>query len=319
MAADFPSSPTLNQTYTFGGRTWSWNGTGWQLVANSTTTLTLTDGLVVAAASASAPSVRISGDTNTGIYSPGADQLAITTGGSERLRCDSSGRLLVGTSSAITGLTSAAQVQSNSLYGYSSSLFSADASGTNFFFLKSRNATTGSHTVVQADDILGQTQYGGSDGTAFVAGAAISVAVDGTPGTNDMPCRFVVSLTGDGASSPTEQWRVNNAGAVIYNQPNPANFTADGMLTVANLRSKIITSTASQSLPTGTNMDAGFSGLYNNMALEWSVINTGGSNVTINANTGHTVVGFGSVATNSSGRFLSRRTATATWVTYRLA
>jgi len=29
MAIDFPSSPTLNQTYTFNGRTWKWNGTAW--------------------------------------------------------------------------------------------------------------------------------------------------------------------------------------------------------------------------------------------------------------------------------------------------
>lgn len=35
MALDFPSSPTLNQTYTYGGRTWTWNGTGW---AATTTT-----------------------------------------------------------------------------------------------------------------------------------------------------------------------------------------------------------------------------------------------------------------------------------------
>lgn len=30
---DFPASPALNQTYSFGGRTWRWNGTGWQLVS----------------------------------------------------------------------------------------------------------------------------------------------------------------------------------------------------------------------------------------------------------------------------------------------
>jgi hypothetical protein len=30
MAINFPISPTLNQTYTFNGRTWTWNGVGWQ-------------------------------------------------------------------------------------------------------------------------------------------------------------------------------------------------------------------------------------------------------------------------------------------------
>jgi hypothetical protein len=34
MALDFPSSPALNDTYTEAGKTWRWNGTGWQLVTN---------------------------------------------------------------------------------------------------------------------------------------------------------------------------------------------------------------------------------------------------------------------------------------------
>lgn len=29
MAINFPTSPALNQTYSFGGSTWVWNGTGW--------------------------------------------------------------------------------------------------------------------------------------------------------------------------------------------------------------------------------------------------------------------------------------------------
>ena len=28
---DFPTSPTVGQTYTDGSRTWTWNGTGWVL------------------------------------------------------------------------------------------------------------------------------------------------------------------------------------------------------------------------------------------------------------------------------------------------
>lgn len=73
-------------------------------------------------------------------------------------------------------------------------------------------------------------------------------------------------------------------------------------------------------LPTGTLMDGGFSGLYNNMAFEWSVINTGATNaVTVQGGTGHTVVGSGTVAANNSVRFVSRRTAATTWVTYRIS
>jgi hypothetical protein len=35
MAINFPASPTLNQTYTYNGRTWTWNGVGWQATGAS--------------------------------------------------------------------------------------------------------------------------------------------------------------------------------------------------------------------------------------------------------------------------------------------
>jgi hypothetical protein len=56
----------------------------------------------IALGSAAAPSISFTGDTNTGIFSPGADQLAISTGGTGRLFVDASGRLLVGTATANT-------------------------------------------------------------------------------------------------------------------------------------------------------------------------------------------------------------------------
>lgn len=42
MPLDFPTSPTLGQTYTFNGKTWQWNGTGWvspTIAASSLTTV----------------------------------------------------------------------------------------------------------------------------------------------------------------------------------------------------------------------------------------------------------------------------------------
>jgi hypothetical protein len=46
-----------------------------------------------AAGSAAAPSITFTGDLNTGIYSPGADQVAISTNGTGRLFIDASGRI----------------------------------------------------------------------------------------------------------------------------------------------------------------------------------------------------------------------------------
>ena len=49
---------------------------------------------------AAAPAIDFIGDPDTGLYSPGANQVALATGGTERARIDSSGRLLVGLTSA---------------------------------------------------------------------------------------------------------------------------------------------------------------------------------------------------------------------------
>jgi hypothetical protein len=46
-----------------------------------------------AAGSAAAPSIAFTGDPNTGIYSPGADQLAVSTGGTGRLFVDATGNI----------------------------------------------------------------------------------------------------------------------------------------------------------------------------------------------------------------------------------
>jgi hypothetical protein len=51
------------------------------------------------AGTAAAPSLSFTGDLNTGIYSPGADQVAISTGGSGRLFVDASGNIGIGVSS----------------------------------------------------------------------------------------------------------------------------------------------------------------------------------------------------------------------------
>ena len=59
--------------------------------------------LTAAAGSAAAPTITATGDTNTGIFFPAADTIAFAEGGAEAMRIDSSGQVLVGTTSAIIG------------------------------------------------------------------------------------------------------------------------------------------------------------------------------------------------------------------------
>ncbi len=54
---------------------------------------TFSNGIIVSAGSASAPSISPSGDSNTGIFFPSADTIAFAEGGVEAARFDSSGNL----------------------------------------------------------------------------------------------------------------------------------------------------------------------------------------------------------------------------------
>jgi hypothetical protein len=64
-------------------------------------------------------------------------------------------------------------------------------------------------------------QFFADDGSDFVLGAQILAEVDGTPGTNDMPCRLTFSTTADGASAVTERMRIDSTGDVGIGTTNP--------------------------------------------------------------------------------------------------
>ena len=250
--------------------------------------------------------------------------LSFYTNSSERARIDSSGRLLVGTSSARGSLRFQVEGTDANSSTIATTRNSADASPSIISLKKSRGTAAGSFTAVVNNDRVGLLAFYGADGSADIQLAGIDAYVDGTPGANDMPGRLVLSTTLDGASSPTEAFRITNDRVCCYNQAAPAAVDTTATLTVANLKTGIITSSTAaavtMTLPTGTLTEGGFSGVYTNMTFEWTVINTGATNaVTVQAGTDHTLVGSGTVAAGVSGRFASRRTAANTFVTYRLS
>ena len=383
---------------------------GTSRLAVSTTAVSSTLAVDVPLGAVGTPSITFTGDLNTGVFSPGADTLALVTGGtnrvhvtsgglvgigttstdykvdivpaaagaalrlrggtassilqftdsaasaqwgtiavaaaasdithssvvrvltasSERARLDSSGRLLVGTSSARSNFFNTTissnifQIERSGATESAGATFTSynTGAGTPFLaFARSNSSTAGTNTLVSSGQNCGLLSFQGNDGTEFIEAASIVCEVDGTPGANDMPGRLVFSTTADGAASPTEALRITNDRVLAYNQPTPATYAAAATLTVADLKTKIITYTgiaATLTLPTGTLTEGGFGAIYTNMAFEWSVINTGAGICTIGAGTDHTIVGSATVAIGASARFASRRTAANTFVSYRL-
>jgi hypothetical protein len=92
--------------------------------------------------------------------------------------------------------------------------YSANASMTWYYTAKSRNATVGSHTVLQDNDGLGGIAMFGSDGTNFVAGAEIYGEVDGTPGSGSMPSAIVFRV------NSVEKFRIANSGLLTDDKGN---------------------------------------------------------------------------------------------------
>jgi len=166
-------------------------------------------------------------DTNTTIAFPGSDVITMSTGGSERLRVDASGRLFVGqtASSGVRSTDPEVQVSGTDLSTSSLALhrYQANAYGPYLHFAKSRNGTVGSHTIVQDGDVVGALGFYPSDGNDFVSHCAeIVVQVDGTPGSDDVPGRIIFKTTADGAAASTERMRITSAGEVGIGTASPA-------------------------------------------------------------------------------------------------
>ena len=173
--------------------------------------------------SAASPSITFSSDTDTGIFSPGANQLAVATNGAQRVSIDSSGRLLVGISTSVSqniaNGTVTPQLQNASTNQSGSTISSVNYnSGGNPATLalgSSTGGTLATQGVVNNDGKLGHIVFTGSDGTTFLTAAEITAEVDGTPGTDDMPGRLVFRTTADGSASPTERLRIDSSGRLL--------------------------------------------------------------------------------------------------------
>lgn len=105
-------------------------------------------------------------------------------------------------------------------------------------------------------------------------------------------------------------------------QGDPVAVNVTGAVSAAAILGGIVTSTTAAAVagtvPTGAVMDAA-TNMQINDAIDWCVIATGANAFTVTAAaSGHTLVGTAVVATATSGHFRTRKTAAATYVTYRV-
>jgi hypothetical protein len=162
---------------------------------------------VVTTGTATAASLNPTGSSvpANGVYLPGANRLGIATNTTARLEVDASGRLLIGTSTAI-GSDSIINIKGIS---------PADAA---IYLGRNANAST-----LVADNTLGLLRFGAGDGGL---GASIAALADGTwSSTSDCPSRLVFSTTADGASSPTERMRLDSSGNWMLGTTSPGSST----------------------------------------------------------------------------------------------
>jgi hypothetical protein len=154
---------------------------------------------------------------STGSYQP----ISFVING-EKARIDTSGRLLVGTSSTFDQ-SARLQVIADTGTSVAANFYSYGADNSQFVIGAARG-TVASPTTLNSNDTIGGVYFRGHDGTSFKTGAQIQAQIDGITPSSDLPSRLVFSTTADGASSPTERLRITSAGLVGIGTSSPDSY-----------------------------------------------------------------------------------------------
>jgi len=157
-------------------------------------TINGTTGIAGVDGSASTPAVQ-GGDTNTGVFFPAADTVAIATSGTEAMRADSAGNVGIGTSSPSTYAN-----------GFSPTL--VVGTGNNWVIAQPR--TDGPSGAANG------VRLAGNYSTNPKPGSAIWIGAQGSAGQRGM-IGFFTKDTDDNTNDPTERARIDSSGNLLVN------------------------------------------------------------------------------------------------------
>ena len=162
------------------------------------------------------------GDTKVEVVDSGSQYIVAEVNGGEKLRIDSSGRVLIGRSASrmVGGSTTYAKLQVAGTSQSDSSISVVNnensTAGAFLFFGKTRGNAVGSSTIVQNGDTLGGLSFIGADGNdTNNRTAEITAVVNGGPGNNEIPTDLTFSTSPTHAGSLVERMRIYSTGRIL--------------------------------------------------------------------------------------------------------
>jgi hypothetical protein len=167
---------------------------------------TLDSTLTVPLGSAASPTLRFSGDANSGLYSPGADQVAVATNGTGRLFVDASGNVGVGAAPSIFNLGKAIEVGAvgNSVWGESAGsvhLLSNAYYNSGFKYATAASTPAGGYNIYQNQHIW-TTAAAGTAGNAVSFSERMRLTSTGLGIGTSSPAQALSVVGGISATTP---------------------------------------------------------------------------------------------------------------------